>query len=349
MSASNGSPMTVAVYYNNQDIRIEKRPVPKIGPGELLVKVMASGICGSDVMEWYRIKSAPRVLGHEISGIVQTVATNEPRFKEGDRVFVTHHVPCNTCHYCLKGLHTACPTLHRTNFDPGGFSQYLRVPAINVDRGTWTLPPSVTFEEATFIEPLACVVRGFRLAQFKPAQTVLVLGSGIAGILTIALAKSLGAGRIIATDINPWRLELAKRFGADEVLDAREDLPAKISTINDGRLAEFIAVNAGAPSAAEQALKCADKGGRILLFAPTKPGAQISVPLFDLWNNGTTLTSSYGAAGEDIIESLQLIRSKHVPVQEMITHRLSLEKAREGFDLVAQAGQSLKVILEPHS
>ncbi|MEK6543097.1 MAG: alcohol dehydrogenase catalytic domain-containing protein [Elusimicrobiota bacterium] len=341
--------MKVAVYYSNDDVRTEERPVHGIGQDEVLVKIMASGICGSDVMEWYRIKSAPRVLGHEISGVIEAVGAAVTRFKKGDRVFVTHHVPCNICRLCLKGLHTACDTLHKTNFDPGGFAQFVRVPAINVDRGMFNIPDSMSFEDATFIEPLACVIRGFRTAGFVAAESVLVLGSGIAGILAIALAKAMGAGRIMATDINPYRLKAAQRFGADMVFNASEDLAARIPAINDGHLAEFIAVSTGAPQAFMQALKCADKGGKVLFFAPAKPGTDIPFPLFDVWNNATAISSSYAAADKDLEAAITLIGSERIPVKDMITHRLPLAQTSKGFTMVASAQDSLKVIIEPHA
>jgi len=199
--------MRVAMYYNNQDVRLEEMPKPRIGHGELLVKVLASGICGSDVMEWYRIKKAPRVLGHEIAAEITEVGEGVKKYQVGDRVFVSHHVPCNTCHYCLGGHHTVCDTLRSTNFDPGGFAEYIRIPEINVDRGVFILPEEVSFEDGVFIEPLACVLRGQRLAGFQPGQTVFVMGSGISGLLHIALARFSGAGRVIASDINEYRLE----------------------------------------------------------------------------------------------------------------------------------------------
>ena len=172
--------MRVAMWYNNRDVRIEEMPIPQIGFGELLVRVEACGICGSDVMEWYRLDRAPLVLGHEIAGEIVKVGDGVERYKEGERVSAAHHVPCNTCRYCLSGHHTVCDTLRRTNFDPGGFAEYIRLPAINVDRGVFLLPDEVSDEEATFIEPLACVLRGQRLAHMSPGDSVLVIGSGIA-------------------------------------------------------------------------------------------------------------------------------------------------------------------------
>jgi threonine dehydrogenase-like Zn-dependent dehydrogenase len=187
-SFSNDSPvderqsMRVAMYYNNRDVRLQEMPLPETGPGELLVKVMASGICGSDVLEWYRIKKAPLVLGHEIAGEIVSIGEGLTNYAVGERVFVSHHIPCNTCHYCLNGYHTACHTLHTTNFFPGGFSEYLRVPHLNVDRGVFRLPAEMSYDEATFIEPLACVVRGQRTANLKaylgPAAPAAGQGAG---------------------------------------------------------------------------------------------------------------------------------------------------------------------------
>lgn len=340
--------MRVLMYYSNRDVRVEKAPVPVIGRGELLVKIHASGICGSDVMEWYRIRKAPRVLGHEITGEIVDVGGDVKNFRAGQRVFVSHHVPCNTCHYCLTGSHTACATLHRTNYDPGGFAEYIRIPEINVDRGVYVLPDEISYEEGTFIEPLACVLRGQRLAPVEPGQTVLVIGSGISGLIHISLARALGAGRIIASDITPYRREAALRFGADDVIDAGSDVPAMIRGMNGGRLADIVIVCAGALSASEQAIRCVDPGGIVLYFAVPEPGVMVPVPMNDLWRNEITLMTSYGAGPGDIETAITLMQSRRVALGDMITHRLPLEEGARGFQLVAEAKESIKVILEPH-
>jgi L-iditol 2-dehydrogenase len=340
--------MRVAMYYNNRDVRLEEMPTPQIGPGELLVKVIASGICGSDVMEWYRIKKAPLVLGHEITGEIVEVGEGVERYQVGDRVFVSHHIPCNTCRYCLNGQHTVCETLHTTNYDPGGFAEYLRVPRLNVDRGVFLLPDEVSYEEGAFVEPLACVVRGQRVARLQPGQTVLVLGSGISGLLHIALARALGAGRILATDINEYRLTAAQRLGAEVVIHAQEDVPARLRQANEGRLADLVIVCTGAFPAFLQALQSVDRGGTVLFFAPTEPGVDLPVPVNDFWRNGITLMPSYGNSPLDAVVAIELIRARRVPVREMITHRLSLAETGLGFQLVAEAGESIKVIIEPH-
>ncbi len=340
--------MRVARWYNNRDVRLEEMPAPKICPGELLVKVWASGICGSDVMEWYRLGKAPLVLGHEVAGEIVAVGEGVKKYKEGDRVTAAHHVPCNTCHYCLSGHHTVCDTLRQTNFDPGGFAEYIRLPAINVDRGVFLLPDEVSFEEATFIEPLACVLRGQRVAGMQPGRSVLVIGSGIAGLLHVQLARSLGASRVVATDIVAYRLEAAQRFGADAVIPAEEDLPARLRQVNEGRLADLVIVCTGAASAIAQALKSVERGGTVLFFAPTLPGVTVPLSLNELfWRNEVTLTSSYAGSPADYGAALEIIQSHRIRVYEMITHRLSLAETDLGFQLVAASRDSIKVIIEP--
>lgn len=340
--------MRVAVYYRNRDVRVEERPVPAVGPGEILVKVLASGICGSDVMEWYRLRKAPLVLGHEIAGTVEEIGPGVTGWSPGDRVFVSHHIPCNTCRWCLRGCHTACETLHTTNFDPGGFAEYLRVPRLNVDRGVFLLPEEMSLAAGVMIEPLACVIRGQRLAGLQPGQSVLVLGSGISGILHIMLARALGAGRILATDVHSYRCEAALRFGAEAVADAREDLPDWVRRQNDGCLAEAVIVCTGVPSAFEQAIRCVDRGGVVLCFATAEPDYLLPVPLNEFWRNEIRILPSYGNSPLDARVAIDLIRLGRVPVEEMITHKLPLGEIQEGFRLVAEGGPSLKVVIEPH-
>jgi L-iditol 2-dehydrogenase len=339
--------MKTAMYYNNYDIRIEKLPIPSIAENEVLVKVRASGICGSDVMEWYRIKKAPRVLGHEITGEIVKVGKDVTKYRVGDRVFVSHHVPCNTCEYCSHDQHTLCDTLHSTNFDPGGFAEYLRVPPINVDTGVFILPDSVTFHEGVFIEPLACVIRGMHIAGFTKGKTIAILGSGMSGLLHIMLAKEWGAKTIFATDVVEYRLNMAKKVGADHVLDARENIPQFIRKNNDGKLADLVVVCTGAPAAMQQAYQTVGRGGTILFFAPTEPGIDIPTPLFDLWNKGVTMVTTYAGSPNDIDEAISLLEEKKLTVSHLITHVLPLDEAAQGFKLVADAQDSIKVILEP--
>jgi len=338
----------VAVYHNNNDVRVEEMPKPEIRDDEILVKVMASGICGSDVTEWYRVPKAPRVLGHEATGVIDKVGSKVAGLNVGDRVFISHHVPCEKCRYCLRGNHTACKTLHTTNYYPGGFAQYIRVPRINVEKGVYKLPINLSFEEGTFIEPLACVVRGQRLAEVKKDDVLIVIGSGVSGILHTQLAKHSGVKRVVVTDINKYRLGLAKKFGADFTVDANENLPHKIKEINYERLADKVVVCTGATQAALAALDCVDKGGTIMFFAVPEPSVKIPVPVNKFWRNEITIKTSYGAAPNDIAESLNVLAKGKLNVRDMVTHKLSLRQAAEGFRLMAEAGKSLKVLLEPN-
>jgi len=340
--------MKVAMYYRNDDVRIEEMPKPEISADELLIKINACGICGTDILEWYRIKKAPLVLGHEIAGVIEESGANIQDYKKGQRVFVSHHVPCNECHYCKRGMHTACETLHTTNFSPGGFAEYIRVPKINIEKGgVLVLPDTVSDEEATMIEPLGCALRGQKELCIKQDSSVLVLGSGIAGLLHVKLAKLNNASNIIATDLSEYRLEKAKEFGADHTFKADGFTPEKLKQVNNNLLADFVILCTGAVPAVEQAINSVAPGGTIMFFAVPKAEVNTEINLSSLWRNNVSFKTSYAAAPYDLKKALELIQAKKIIVSDMITNTLPLEKAQEGFQLVASAGDSLKVVLKP--
>lgn len=338
--------MKVAVYYSNDDIRIEERPQPQISRGEVLVKMRACGICGTDVMQWYRIKKAPRVLGHEMAGDIVKTGPEVSKFKKGDRVFVSHHVPCYKCRYCSQRKYTACKSLHAGNYDPGGFSEFIRVPEDNVSYGTFILPDSMTYEDATMIEPLGCALAGQSLMEIQQGQAVFIIGSGISGILHIQLAKMKNV-RIFAMDINDYRLNKADEFGADYVLNAQEYSPDKLRKINEGRLADVVIVCTAAKEAAENALSAIDRKGRILFFAV--PEDDISIPSQMFWRNEIAVSFSYGATPDDLQKAIKLIDRGLINVRKMITHRVTLSDIQKGFKLAAEAKESLKVVVIPDS
>ncbi len=340
--------MRAAMYYNNSDIRLEMVPKPEIGAGELLVKIYASGICGSDIMEWYRIDKAPLILGHEIAGEVVQVGEGVTTFQLGDRVTATHHVPCQACHLCLSGHETVCDMLlSGTHFEPGGFCEYVRLPAVNVERGTWKIPDHVSYEAASFVEPLACVLRGQRRAKLRAGAGVLVLGSGISGLLHVHLAAMSGAGFVAATDINEFRLKAAKKFGANESFKASDDVPALYKT-HMGRGADVVIVCASAEAAFKQALEAVARGGIILIFAPTMQGVNLPLSVNDLfWRRDVTITTTYAGGPRDCRVALELISRGRLRVEEMITHRFGLADTVQGSKLVAAGGDSIKVIIEP--
>jgi L-iditol 2-dehydrogenase len=223
----------------------------------------------------------------------------------------------------------------------------LRVPAINVRNGVYRLPDSMSYDEGVFIEPLACVVRGQEHTGWMPGRRVLVIGSGIAGLLHIQLAQAAGAARVIAVDINASRLDAAKKLGADVALTPGDDFIDRLKECNDGRLAELVIVSTGAVSAVGQAFSAVDRGGTILFFAPSDPGASIEMPFNELWRKEVTMTTSYAGSPRDITVAMELISSGKLNVIDMITHRLPLDKTGEGFSLVAEARDSMKVVIEP--
>jgi L-iditol 2-dehydrogenase len=323
-------------------------PVPEIGHGEVLVKVMSSGICGSDVMQWYRIGKTPLVLGHEIAGEIVEVGSDVKQYRAGQRISASHHVPCNECHYCLRDHHTVCDTLRSTKFHPGGFSQYLRLPSINVDRGVYVIPDEMSYDEGTFIEPLACVYRGQRKAGMSPGSSVLVIGSGISGLLHIVLARALGASVVVSTDISDYRLAKAEQFGADSAIHSSLDVPDEFKKLNKGRCADIVILTTGAPEAIGQAFDSIDRGGTVLFFAPTKEDLEIPLPANKLfWRNEITLTSSYAANYAEHMTAMEMISTGKVNVKEMITHIFPLADTQKGFGLVSEADKSIKVIIRP--
>jgi len=346
--------MRVAKYYNNKDVREEEHPKPEIGAGELLVKVIKSGICGSDILEYYRLAKMKRlgvdylVLGHEIAGDIVEIGEGVSDFKVGDRIFVSHHVPCFECHFCDQGHHTACYLLHNTNYDPGGFAEYLRIPKVNLEKkGVYILEKGVSYEEGALIEPLACVCRAQRLANIKKGQTILILGSGVSGLLHLKLAIAKGVEKIITTDISDHRLEMSKRFGAIHTVSATGDILSEVKKVNDDRTPDVIIVCTGALSAAKQAIECAGPGTTIIFFAVPKPGINIEIPINAYWRNEVVIMTSYGAAPEDLDESYEWIKSKKIEVVDIISHRFPLSKVGEAFRVVCEADESMKVILEP--
>jgi L-iditol 2-dehydrogenase len=336
--------MKVAYWYNNKDIRIKKVPTPKPKRKEMLVKVISCGICGSDIVEWYRLPRAPLVQGHEIGAEVVAVGSSVKKYKPGDRVFIAPKVPCMKCYYCENGHYPQCSEVKERL--PGGFAEYILVPEILVNNGTYLLPDNITFDQSTFIEPLACVIRAQRLARVKKGQSVLVIGCGMSGLLNVKLARTKGC-KIIATDINKTKLEIAKNMGADITINAADNISERLVAEN-GKKADVVFLCASADSAVEQAWKCVDKGGVIVLFAVPAPDKKVIVPVNDFWMKEITILTSYYCGPPDIIEAMKLIEWHNITVDDLITHRLPLTDILKGFQLVTNGRESIKVIIKPN-
>ncbi len=336
--------MKTAIWYNNTDIRIEEVPTPVPGPAELLLKVMACGICGSDVVEWYRLPRAPMVPGHEIGAEVAAAGASVRRFKAGDRVFVAPKVPCMQCDYCRSGHHPVCTAV--TERLPGGFSEYVLVSAPLVDKGTYLLPERMTYDQSTFIEPLACVVRAQRLAGLEADRTVMIIGSGMSGLLHVKLARSKNC-RVIAVDIDPRRLELAERCGADRCVAATENLPGFLAAHGEKK-PDAVILCTGAVSAVAQAWQCVDKGGTVVFFAVPGPDKVVTLPVNDFWMKEIKILTSYYCGPDDILAAIDLIAGGRIRVDDLITRRLPLEGILEGYRRVIAGGESIKVIIHPN-
>jgi L-iditol 2-dehydrogenase len=336
--------MKVAKWYNNQDIRIEEVPTPTPGPDEMLVKVMACGICGSDIVEWYRLPRAPLVPGHEIGAEVVGVGQAVSKYNPGDRVFVAPKAPCMQCDYCKSGHYPACTGIKERL--PGGFAEFVLVPNALIEHGTYRLPDTVSYEQSTFIEPLACVVRAQRLAEVQPGQTVMVFGCGMSGLLHIKLAKANNCP-VIATDINAGRLKLAAMLEADMTIDAAENVAERLADTH-AKKADVVILSTSAMSAINQAWKCVDKGGAIVFFAVPGPDRQICIPLNDFWTKEIKILTSYYCGPPDIIDAIELIESGTVRVDDLITHRFPLNRTFDGFQLVLDGKESIKVIIQPN-
>ncbi len=336
--------MKVSVWYSNEDIRIEEVPRPKPGDKEMLVKVIACGICGSDIVEWYRRPRAPLVQGHEIGAEVVEVGRLITKYKPGDRVFIAPKVPCMKCDYCKNGHYPVCSAVMERL--PGGFAEYVLVPQALVERGTYLLPENVTYDQSTFIEPLACVVRAQQLAAVHKNQTVLLMGSGMSGLLHLKLAKAKQC-RVIATDINRKRLEFAGKLGADITIDAAENVPERLVAENH-RLAEVVILCTSAAAAVDQAWKCVDKGGVIVFFAVPHPEIKVSIPINDFWTRETKIMTSYYCGPDDIEAAIELVATQTIQVDDLITRRLPLQDVANGFQMVMAGKDSLKVIITPH-
>jgi len=336
--------MKIARWYNNQDIRIEEVPTPRPGPAEMLVKVLSCGICGSDIVEWYRLPRAPLVPGHEIGAEVVEVGPAVEKFSPGDRVFIAPKVPCMQCDYCKQGHFPVCNAVKERL--PGGFAEYVLVPAALVAKGVYGLPESVNYDQSTFIEPLACVVRAQRLAGVQPGQTLAVLGCGMSGLLHVKLAKANNC-RVVATDVNSGRLELAAGFGADLTLDAAEDVGGRLTAACD-RKADGVILCTSAVSAVDQAWNCVDNGGVVVFFAVPGPDKQIVIPLNEFWTREIRIITSYYCGPPDIEDAIELLASGAIRVEDLITHRLSLDAIARGFQLVLDGNESIKVVIKPH-
>lgn len=339
--------MKAALYYNLDNIRVEEMSQPKPGPDEIVVEMKVCGICGSDLMDWYLRSRAPLVLGHEPAGVVAETGRNVEAFRPRDRVFVHHHVACLTCHYCIHGDYTMCPQFGDTHIHPGGFAEYFRVPAENLQTDTLRLPDNISFEEAALIEPAACCIRAQNKLDIQTGDTVAVIGAGPSGILHVLLSKISGASKIIVSDLINYRLKMAEKFGADVTVNPEQNnLSEVVKGATDGRGSDVVIVTAPAREALMSGMRICRKGGTVCLFAPTRPNEYARISPHRLFFSEITVIPSYSTSHIETRTALQLIRSGRIPAKDLITHRFPLSRAAEAFQTAAKTKECLKVVVQ---
>jgi L-iditol 2-dehydrogenase len=349
--------MRAAVYRGNSQICVEPVPVPEIGPGELLVRVEACGICHTDLKKVeHNLLPPPRIFGHETAGVVVKTGAGVERFAPGDRVIAFHHVPCGECFYCRRKLYAQCPVYKKVGvtagFEPagGGFAQYVRVMDWIVRRGVERFEAGVPFVRACFVEPVNTCLKAVVQLEAQPDETAVILGQGPIGLLFTMLVRRTGA-RVAATDTIPRRRELAARFGAEQVWNPKvTDVEREVMAMTGGRGADLVVVAASVPGIVDQAIRCSRPGSRILLFAQTSHQERVELSGADICVGERTLFGCYSASVDLQSESARLVFSGELPVEDLVSHRLPLERIGYGIELALHPDdQSLKVVVEPQS
>jgi L-iditol 2-dehydrogenase len=346
--------MLAAVYRGVNDVRIETVPVPAIAAGELLVRVHTCGVCGTDLKKIATgSHSAPRIFGHETSGVVATVGEGVTRFQPGDRVVVFHHIPCRQCYYCRHKTFAQCPTYKKvgctSGFEPsgGGFAEYVRVMDWIVDQGTVKIPPAVSFEQACFVEPVNTCMKGIEALRLQPGETVLAIGQGPIGVILSVLARRAGA-TVITSDLYPERLRISKSLGFEHLIDAsQQDGVRSVREQTDGRGADAVILAVGSNALIRPAMDAARPGGRVLLFAQTQRGEVVVDPAA-ICVDEKTLVGSYSASVDLQEESVSFVMNREMDLERLISHRFPLQESARALELAAHPQPaSMKVVIQP--
>lgn len=321
-------------------------PIPSLAPGDILVRMEASGICGTD-LEKIEGKLGPGgILGHEVSGTIEKVANNDTRYKPGDRVVAHHHVPCYQCAECSRGNFTLCGEFKKTNIDPCGFAEYFRVPVYNVSRGAMIpLPAELSFEEGAMMEPTACCIRAIRRARVKETDNVLIVGLGPTGLTQVQLLRLATKGKIVGSDVIEARLKLGKKCGADETIDAlTEDVPSHVRKLA-GNGFDLAVVSTGNEKALNQAFRSVRKGGRILLFGAPSHEASYPLDVSDLFARQVSLLSSYSCVEAELEEAIKLVSEKRLDLKSLVSDRYELREAEKAMEFARTSKAAIKTMV----
>jgi len=348
--------MQAAVYRGVNDVRLETVPVPQIGRGELLIRVHTCGICGTDLKKISSgSHSAPRIFGHETSGVVAALGEGVKDFQVGDRVVVFHHIPCGQCFYCRHKTFAQCETYKKVGctagFEPsgGGFAEYVRVMDWIVRRGTVKIPHEVSFEQAAFLEPVNTCLKGISNLRLQPDETVVVVGQGPIGIILAVLAKRTGV-RVITSDLYPERLTISKTYGLGNVIEASStDTVKAVRERTEGRGADAVILAVGGNGLIRTAIDAVRPGGRVLLFAQTVRG-ETTIDPASICVDEKTLLGSYSASVELQEDSVQFVMRREMNLENLISHRFSLSSSVEALNLAAHPKpESMKIVIQPGS
>jgi L-iditol 2-dehydrogenase len=339
-----------AVFVKGRNsVAVDEIKVPEIvDDGDVIVKMRACGLCGSDLEKVYgEYGMASARLGHEPAGEVVIVGKGAKGFAPGDRVFVHHHVACNSCHYCLHGDYTMCPAYQTSNISPCGLAEQFLVPEWNVSRGGLIrLADNISYEEASLVEPLACCLRAINKCEMRKGDDVAIIGAGPAGLMNVLLAKALGAGRMFVIDINDFRLDFAKRYGV-QTFNAKsaDSISQKIISETGGRGVDICIVATGSTKAISQSLELTRRGGRVMLFGVPPKGSQMSLDMNALYSHEHSIIPSYAASEVETNQVLALLAAKRLEVSSLITHRFDIRNASEAVKCAHEAKDAMKVIV----
>jgi len=348
--------MLAAVYRGVNDVRLETVPVPAIGAGEILLRVHTCGVCGTDLKKIASgSHSAPRIFGHETSGVVAAVGAGVKKFEPGDRVVVFHHIPCRQCYYCRHKTFAQCPTYKKVGctagFEPsgGGFSEYVRVMDWIVEQGTVKIADGVSFEQACFVEPVNTCMKGIEALRLEPGETVLAIGQGPIGIILSVLARKAGA-TVITSDLYPERLRIAKSLGFEHMIDAsQQDAVRVVREQTEGRGADAVILAVASNALIRPAMDAARPGGRVLLFAQTQHGEVVVDPAA-ICVDEKALVGSYSASVDLQEESVRFVMNREMNLEQLISHRFPLQESPQALKLAAHPQPaSMKIVIQPGS
>jgi len=340
--------MKAAFVKDSSRVVVEDVEKPILGTGDVLVKMHACGICGSDLEKVFGKYSQPSTrLGHEPSGTIEKVGENVTDFKKGDRVFVHHHVPCYSCHFCLHGNETMCEKYSETNLSPCGLAEEFIVPQWNVNHGgILKIPDSMSFEEAAMIEPLACCIRSWKKFSFQKGDSTVIFGIGATGMMHVMLSIVHKFGKIFCIDVNEFRLEFAKKFNVtDAIRSTVPDIKQKILDQTDNRGVDIAIVATGSLQALSSAIDLVRKGGTVVMFGVPSKDAMINLNMSLIYSKEITMISSYAASDSDTKAALELIQSSKVDVKKLITHRYNIKDSPKAFEHAHHGVDSMKIII----